>query len=156
MSTHFFGLKERAYSYSHSVGRNEFAGTGFRNPVDMVIGDGNVLYALNRSYENRPDGVRVSVMTLDEEYVTEFGRRISDNGSGTDHGSAGIAFAIGEGVKGGIYGEYPSLEPGKQEEGGNLKFNLDFRSVYTTILEDWFRLDAKPIVGGSFEKVKFL
>ena len=73
MSTHFFGLKERAYSYSHSVGRNEFAGTGFRNPVDMVIGDGNVLYALNRSYENRPDGVRVSVMTLDEEYVTEFG-----------------------------------------------------------------------------------
>jgi len=94
-----------------------------------------------------------NVITL---FFTEFGRRISDNGSGTDHGSAGIAFAVGEGVKGGIYGEYPSLEPGQQEEGGNLKFNLDFRSVYTTILEDWFHLDAKPIVGGSFEKVKFL
>ena len=94
-----------------------------------------------------------NVITL---FFTEFGRRISDNGSGADHGSAGIAFAVGEGVKGGIYGEYPSLEPGQQEEGGNLKFNLDFRSVYTTILEDWFHLDAKPIVGGSFEKVKFL
>ena len=86
---------------------------------------------------------------------SEFGRRISDNGSGTDHGSAGVAFAIGEHVKGGIYGEYPSLEPSKQEEGGNLAFNLDFRSVYTTILEDWLQVDAKPIAG-SFEKVDFL
>ena len=87
---------------------------------------------------------------------TEFGRRITDNGSGTDHGSAGIAFAVGEGVKGGIYGEYPSLDVNEQEEGGNLKYNQDFRSVYTCILEDWMGLDAKPIVGGSFEKTKFL
>jgi uncharacterized protein (DUF1501 family) len=87
---------------------------------------------------------------------SEFGRRISDNGSGTDHGAAGIAFAIGDHVKGGIYGEYPSLEPSKQEEGGNLKFNLDFRSVYSTILQDWMGLDPKPIVGGSFDQVKFL
>ena len=87
---------------------------------------------------------------------SEFGRRITDNGSGTDHGAAGVAFAIGEHVKGGIYGEYPSLELSKQEEGGNLKFNLDFRSVYSTILEDWFQLDAEPIVGGNFERVKFL
>ena len=87
---------------------------------------------------------------------TEFGRRIVDNGSGTDHGSAGIAFAVGEGVKGGIYGEYPSLESNQQEEGGNLKFSLDFRSVYTTIIEDWFHLAPEPIVGGKFEKTKFL
>ena len=87
---------------------------------------------------------------------TEFGRRIADNGSGTDHGAGGIAMAIGESVKGGIYGEYPSLEANKQEEGGNLKFNLDFRSVYTGIVEDWLGLDAKPIIGGSFEKTKFL
>jgi len=89
-------------------------------------------------------------------FFTEFGRRIADNGSGTDHGAAGVAFAVGEHVKGGVYGEYPSLEPGKQEQGGNLKFNLDFRSVYATILEDWFHVDSKPIIGGSFEKVKFL
>ncbi|PKB72434.1 MAG: hypothetical protein BZY87_00360 [SAR202 cluster bacterium Io17-Chloro-G6] len=88
-------------------------------------------------------------------FFSEFGRRVTDNGSGTDHGAAGIAFAVGDHVKGGIYGEYPSLEPSQQEEGGNLKFNLDFRSVYSTILEDWFRLDAEPIVGGSFERVKF-
>jgi uncharacterized protein (DUF1501 family) len=87
---------------------------------------------------------------------SEFGRRISDNGSGTDHGAAGIAFAIGDHVKGGIYGEYPSLEPSKQEEGGNLKFNLDFRCVYSTILEDWLGLAPEPIVGGHFERVKFL
>ena len=88
-------------------------------------------------------------------FFTEFGRRINDNGSGTDHGAAGIAFAVGEHVKGGVYGEYPSLELSQQEEGGNLRFNLDFRSVYTSILEDWFGLDSKPITGGSFEKTKF-
>ena len=86
---------------------------------------------------------------------TEFGRRISDNGSGTDHGAAGIAMAVGDHVKGGIYGTYPSLEPSQQEEGGNLKFNLDFRSLYSTILEDWFQLAPEPIVGGNFERVKF-
>ncbi len=89
-------------------------------------------------------------------FFTEFGRRISDNGSGTDHGAAGVAFAVGEHVKGGVYGEYPSLELDKQEEGGNLRFNLDFRSVYTSILEDWLGLDPEPIIGGSFEKTKFL
>ena len=87
---------------------------------------------------------------------TEFGRRISDNGSGTDHGAGGIAWVVGENVKGGIYGEYPSLEPSQQEEGGNLKYSMDFRSIYTTIVEDWFKMDAQPIVGGSFEKVNFL
>ncbi len=87
---------------------------------------------------------------------SEFGRRIADNGSGTDHGAGSVAFAVGDHVKGGFYGVYPSLEPGKQEEGGNLKFGMDFRSVYTTILEEWLGLDAKPIVNGNFEKVKFL
>ena len=86
---------------------------------------------------------------------TEFGRRISDNGSGTDHGASGIAFAVGDHVKGGIYGEYPSLEPNKQEEGGNLKSSMDFRQVYVSILEDWLHLDATPIIGGKFEPVKF-
>jgi uncharacterized protein (DUF1501 family) len=87
---------------------------------------------------------------------SEFGRRIADNGSGTDHGAAGVAFAIGENVKGGIYGEYPSLEPSKQDEGGNQKFNLDFRCVYATILERWLSLDSVPVVGGNFERVDFL
>jgi uncharacterized protein (DUF1501 family) len=87
---------------------------------------------------------------------SEFGRRIADNGSGTDHGAAGVAFAIGERVKGGLYGVYPSLEPSQQEEGGNLKYNLDFRSVYAGILEDWLGLNPTPIIGGRFDAVRFL
>ena len=65
---------------------------------------------------------------------SEFGRRIKDNGSGSDHGSGGVAFVIGNNVKGGMYGEYPSLEFEQQLE-GDLHFNNDFRSTYTTILE---------------------
>lgn len=87
---------------------------------------------------------------------TEFGRRIVDNGSGTDHGAAGVAFAIGEKVKGGIYGTYPSLKPSDQEEGGNLRFGTDFRSVYATMLDDWLGLNPSPILGGTFEKMKYL
>jgi uncharacterized protein (DUF1501 family) len=86
---------------------------------------------------------------------TEFGRRVHDNGSGTDHGSGGMAFVIGDHVKGGLYGEYPSLEPDKLLE-GDLHFNNDFRSIYSTIVENWMGLDAKSVVGGSFEKHSFV
>jgi uncharacterized protein (DUF1501 family) len=86
---------------------------------------------------------------------TEFGRRVHDNGSGTDHGSGGIAFVVGDAVKGGLYGEYPSLAPEKLLE-GDLHYNNDFRSTYSTLLEKWLGLDAKPIVGGSFEQLAFL
>jgi uncharacterized protein (DUF1501 family) len=86
---------------------------------------------------------------------TEFGRRVHDNGSGTDHGAGGMAFVIGDGVKGGLYGEYPSLAADQLVE-GDWKFNNDFRGLYTTIVEDWLGLDAKPIVGGSFEKLDFV
>jgi uncharacterized protein (DUF1501 family) len=83
---------------------------------------------------------------------SEFGRRIKDNGSGSDHGSGGVAFLIGGAVDGGMYGEYPSLAEAEQLE-GDLRSNNDFRSVYTDILEDWMGLDAAPIVNGQFEKL---
>ena len=86
---------------------------------------------------------------------SEFGRRVHDNGSGTDHGSAGLAFAIGEAVKGGQYGEYPSTKATDLQQ-GDLVSNLDFRGLYSTFLEDWLGLDAKPIVKGDFEKPRFL
>ena len=89
-------------------------------------------------------------------FYSEFGRRAMDNGSGTDHGTGGVAFAIGDHVKGGIYGEYPSLESGKLEDGGNLQHNVDFRSPYTTLLDQWMGLDAKSIVGGNFEALNFI
>ena len=82
---------------------------------------------------------------------SEFGRRIKDNGSGTDHGSGGVAFLIGNSVKGGIYGRYPSLKD-KDQLDGDLYANNDFRSLYTNILEDWLHLDAVSILNGSFEK----
>ncbi len=83
---------------------------------------------------------------------SEFGRRVKDNGNGTDHGSGGVAFMIGDGVNGGQYSDYPSLRPETLVE-GDLAFNLDFRSVYTEILEDWLEVDAKPIVKGTYEKI---
>lgn len=86
---------------------------------------------------------------------SEFGRRVKDNGSGTDHGAGGHCFIIGDQVKGGLYGEYPSLDADKLDD-GDLQFNTDFRGVYSTILEKWMGLDAKPIVGGEFEQLAFI
>ena len=86
---------------------------------------------------------------------TEFGRRVHDNGSGTDHGSGGVAFVVGDNVKGGLYGEYPSLEEDKLLE-GDLHFNNDFRSIYTDLIENWMGLDAQPLVNGTFEKFNFI
>ena len=86
---------------------------------------------------------------------SEFGRRVRDNGSGTDHGAAGAAFVLGEPVKGGFYGEYPSRKAEDLQQ-GDLVPNLDFRGFYATVLEDWMGLDAKPIVKGEFEQPKFL
>ena len=86
---------------------------------------------------------------------TEFGRRVQENGSGTDHGSGSVAFMIGDAVKGGLYGEYPSLEPDKLDH-GDLQWNSDFRSTYATLLEQWMGLDANPILGGTFEQLDFI
>jgi len=73
MGAHFFGITPKAYYYSHSVGRNEFAGTGLRHPVDMAIAPDGSVYVANRSYEHRSDGVHMTIITLDEEYISEFG-----------------------------------------------------------------------------------
>ncbi len=86
---------------------------------------------------------------------SEFGRRVHDNGSGTDHGAAGAAFVIGDPVKGGQHGEYPSRRAEDLQQ-GDLVPNLDFRGLYSTVLEDWLGLDATSIVKGSFEKPMFL
>ena len=86
---------------------------------------------------------------------SEFGRRVRDNGSGTDHGAAGASFVIGDKVKGGMYGEYPSRKAEDLEQ-GDLVPNYDFRGAYASLLEDWMGLDSKPIVNGTFEKMNFL
>ncbi len=86
---------------------------------------------------------------------SEFGRRVHDNGSGTDHGAGGVAFVLGEKVKGGNYGEMPSLKAEHLVQ-GDLNPNMDFRSIYSTILDKWLGLNPAPIVNGTFEQPAFL
>jgi len=86
---------------------------------------------------------------------SEFGRRVRDNGTGTDHGAAGVAFAIGDRVKGGMYGAYPSLKPEDLTQ-GDLAPSYDFRGFYSTLVDKWLGLDPVPIVGGQFEQMAFV
>ena len=86
---------------------------------------------------------------------TEFGRRVKDNGTGTDHGAGGAAFVIGNQVKGGMYSEYPSLRPEDLTQ-GDLAPNYDFRGFYSTIIDRWLGLDPVPIVNGKFEQMDFV
>ncbi|MAM66910.1 MAG: hypothetical protein CL702_11090 [Chloroflexi bacterium] len=86
---------------------------------------------------------------------SEFGRRVRDNGTGTDHGAGGVAFAIGNRVNGGMYGTYPSLKPENLSQ-GDLAPNYDFRGFYSTLADKWLGLDPVPIVGGNFEQMSFV
>ena len=72
MGSVFFGISSRIYHYDRTVGRAEFAGPGFRQPMDLVFGADGLIYVVNRSWEYRPDGVRVTMLTIDENLVGEF------------------------------------------------------------------------------------
>ena len=84
---------------------------------------------------------------------TEFGRRMRGNGSGTDHGSGGGAFIIGRRVNGGLYCEYPPLDPDQWLNSEDLRHTIDFRGVYSTMLEQWLAIGSTEIVGGQYEQV---
>jgi uncharacterized protein (DUF1501 family) len=85
---------------------------------------------------------------------SEFGRRLKENGSGgTDHGTAAPVFILGSQVKGGLYGAYPSLV---SLSGNDLKYEVDFRAVYYTLIEEWLRGDAKAVLGRSYENLGFI
>ena len=85
---------------------------------------------------------------------SEFGRRVAENGScGTDHGAAGPMFVWGGPVRGGVYGELPSLT---DLDDGDLKCTTDFRSVYATLLDGWLGADSKAVFGREFSKLPFL
>ena len=106
---------------------------------------------------------------------SEFGRRVNQNGSGgTDHGIAAPMFLFGDGVEGGLYGNPPDLAnldgnedgigdgivagtPGSQN--ANLAFEIDFRSMYATLLKDWFGLAEQTVasvLGGAFDGLGFV
>jgi len=85
---------------------------------------------------------------------SEFGRRVRENGShGTDHGAAAPMFLFGNKIQGGFHGTPPSLD---ELDDGDLKFTTDFRSVYATVLDDWFGTNAEDILGETFPKLKLV
>jgi uncharacterized protein (DUF1501 family) len=65
-------------------------------------------------------------------------------------------FIIGNPVAGGLYGEQPSLEALALDEAGNLKFTLDFRSVYATVIDGWLGGDSEQVLGSRYENVGFI
>ena len=92
---------------------------------------------------------RVLTMTF-----SEFGRRVDENGSrGTDHGEASPLFLIGGGVKGGLYGTPPDLGATNM---GNVRYGVDFRSVYATVLERWLGRPSAPVLNGEFRPLPVL
>jgi uncharacterized protein (DUF1501 family) len=89
---------------------------------------------------------RVLVMTF-----SEFGRRVTENANGgTDHGAAAPMFIVGNQVKAGLLGKYPSLAPQDLYQ-GDIKYNVDFRNVYASVLETWLKTRSAPILGKEFE-----
>ena len=146
--THLAGLGTRVL-YTAQAGYDTHSG---QMPVQTQL-LGELAQGINDFFADlREHDASQEVLML---VFTEFGRRVKDNGSGTDHGSGGAAFVIGDAVAGGMHGVYPSL---KDEDllDGDLHFQVDFRSVYATIAEKWLGLDAQPIVGGTFEKLDFI
>jgi uncharacterized protein (DUF1501 family) len=97
------------------------------------------LLAFQRDLEAR--GLADRVLTL---VWSEFGRRAAENGSGTDHGAAGVGFLIGTRAAGRMVGEFPGLA--KLDPQGNLRATSDFRGVYGALCGDWFGLDPAAVL----------
>ncbi|PTL60449.1 DUF1501 domain-containing protein [Paraconexibacter algicola] len=100
------------------------------------------LLAFQRDLEARGIADRVLVHVW-----SEFGRRPAQNGDGTDHGAAGVGFLIGSRARGTMVGEFPGLATLDAQD--NLRSTSDFRAVYASLLEQWFGVDAAPIIPGA-------
>jgi uncharacterized protein (DUF1501 family) len=127
-------------------------------PTDKTVGQhatllGNLSKSVKAFYDDMAAhslADRVVLMTW-----SEFGRRPNENASlGTDHGTASVQMVVGNPIRGGVYGEQPSLSD--LDSAGNIKFKVDFRSVYATVLDKWLGADSKAILGAQFENVGFL
>ena len=113
---------------------------------DRLLKDlGDSVNAFVQDMKGQGNMSRVLLMTF-----SEFGRRVSENASsGTDHGAAAPMFVVGNKVKAGLLGQYPSLAPGDLFQ-GDLKYSVDFRSVYAAVLESWLKTKSEPILGKKF------
>jgi uncharacterized protein (DUF1501 family) len=115
-----------------------------------LLGDlGDSLKAFVDDMKAQGNMQRVLVMTF-----SEFGRRVNENANGgTDHGAAAPMFIIGNKVKAGLLGRYPGLAPQDLFQ-GDIKYNVDFRSVYAGVLENWLKTKSAPILGRQFEPLQ--
>jgi uncharacterized protein (DUF1501 family) len=102
----------------------------------------DAVLAFQRDLEARGLDDRVLV-----EMWSEFGRRPEENGGGTDHGAAGLAFVVGTHAGGTMIGGFPGLATLDPDD--NLVHTSDFRSMYCTLLENWLGVDAGPIIPGA-------
>jgi uncharacterized protein (DUF1501 family) len=102
----------------------------------------DAVFAFQRDLEARGLDDRVLI-----EMWSEFGRRPEENGGGTDHGAAGLAFVVGKHAGGTMIGGFPGLSG--LDEDDNLLHTSDFRSMYCTLLESWLGVDAGPIIPGA-------
>jgi uncharacterized protein (DUF1501 family) len=120
------------------------------NSHNRLLGDlANAVAAFCQDLKSK--GIFDRVMTIT---FSEFGRRVAENASkGTDHGTAASMFVSGGGIKPGIYGRSPSLE---HLDAGDLIYNVDFRSVYATILKQWLKAPASKVLGHDFSTLAFV
>jgi uncharacterized protein (DUF1501 family) len=117
--------------------------------ADLLTDTSDALDAFLQDIEAHGHADDVLVMTW-----SEFGRRVRENAQdGTDHGSAGPMFLLGNAVKPGFHGEPSSLT---DLDNGNLRHTVDFRSIYATLLEQWLEVPAEAILGGRFEQLDLL
>lgn len=139
------GLKTRIY-YVSMGGFDTHARQGGSqgSHANLLRQFGDALATFYRDLKKQGNEGRVLTMTF-----SEFGRRVAQNGSnGTDHGTAAPLFLAGPMVRGGIVNRHPSLADLDQ---GDLKYTTDFRSVYTTLIEDWMGADGKDVLGKRFK-----
>ena len=117
-----------------------------------LLGDlGDSLKAFVDDLKAQGNLQRVLVMTF-----SEFGRRVAENANGgTDHGAAAPMFIVGNKVKAGLLGRYPSLAPQDLFQ-GDIRYNVDFRSVYAGVLEDWLKTKSAPILGKQFDPLRMV
>jgi uncharacterized protein (DUF1501 family) len=146
--THIGEIGSRIFYCDHSTFDTHAGQNPGHGNLWKAVSEGIDAFMADLREHNKADNV---IMLL----FSEFGRRVHDNGSGTDHGAGGVAFVLGEKVKGGHYGEMPSLEAQHLVQ-GDLNPNMDFRSIYSTILDKWLKLNPAPIVNGTFEQPAFL
>jgi uncharacterized protein (DUF1501 family) len=145
---HLAGLGTQVFYTAHGPFDTHFDQLGSHTKIWQEVSGAISDFFADLREHNAADEVVLMVFS-------EFGRRVRDNGTGTDHGAAGVAFAMGNRVNGGMYGTYPSLKPEDLSQ-GDLAPNYDFRGFYATLSEKWLGLDPAPIVGGNFEQLAFV